>query len=123
MLSKPDYELLAKYRTDSPAPGSDEQENFLRFDRFVQKKLVSVSSYIQDASPVSGACVVPDTWIITLSGEDLLLEYEKAEEEQRTQDSAKVKDRAFQIFLVFLTVVLTLLFEHLALPFLAGLSE
>ena len=66
---------------------------------------------------------MPDTWIITLSGEELLLEYEQAEQERRAQNADKVTDRAFQIFLVVLTVVLTLLFEHCALPFLSALVE
>lgn len=123
MLSEPDYKLLVQYRKDFPAPDPSDRMQAQRFDRFVQEKRVAVSSYIQHTYPGIGECVVPDTWIVTLSGEDLLLEYEQAEKEQRAQNADKVTDRAFQIFLVVLTVVLTLLFEHCALPFLAGLVE
>lgn len=123
MLSKRDYELLVKYRKDLPAPDPADAENHTRFDRFVQKKLVTVSSFLQHSFPGVGERFVPDTWIVTLSGDDLLSKYEQAEEEQRAQNSAKVHDRVFQVFLVFLTVVLTLLFEHFALPFLSGLIE
>lgn len=123
MLSKPDYELLVQYREAFPAPDPADRVGKQRFDRLLQKKLVSVGSYVQQSIPEFGNCVVPDTWIVTLSGEDLLLEYEQAEKEQRAQNADKVSDRMFQIFLVLLTVVLTLFFEHCALPLLSALVE
>lgn len=123
MLSKPDYELLVQYRNDFPAPDRSVVMQDQRFDRFVQQKLVTVSSYVRRSFPGVGECVVPDTWIVTLSGEDLLSEYEQAEKEQRAQNADKVSDRMFQIFLVLLTLVLTLFFEHCALPFLSALVE
>lgn len=123
MLSKPDYELLVQYRNDFPAPDRSVWMQAQRFDRFVQQKLVTVSSYVRRSFPGVGECVVPETWIVTLSGEDLLSEYEQAEKEQRAQNADKVSDRMFQIFLVLLTLVLTLFFEHCALPFLSALVE
>lgn len=128
MLSQNDYDLLVLYREPRPWPEDEKDED--RFRSLLDRKLVDAVSF----EPSSG-----DGWFalqathyqVNTPGEDALSEYEQSEaerREKRAKDAADKKaEHGFQIRLVLLTALVTILgtlfVEHFMriVKFLSGL--
>lgn len=110
MLSQNDYDLLVLYREPRPWPEDEKDED--RFRSLLDRKLVDAVSY--EASSGDGWFAVQANLYKTGTlGDDALSEYEQREaerSEKRAKDAADKKaEHGFQIRLVLLTALVTIL--------------
>ena len=108
MLSKDNYEFLAKFRSK---PTYTSVKSDTRFQYFRELQYIEPDSYVRDGE-LENISITPATFRLTPRGEDALSEFETMAKQKSDEKSEKKKDRAFDILLALLGAIIGLLIER-----------
>ena len=113
MLSDLDYKELIKFREGQQRIDDIRSP---RLQRQIDLRHLEVKSFTHSLDSYGGDMYLSDEWGLTPSGEDALLEYEKARRQQEQVEKSKKADHTFQLLNTLVGALvgcaLTLLVEH-----------
>ena len=110
MLSKSNYEFLAKFRSK---PAYDSVKSDTRFKYFCELQYIEPESYVRSGE-LDDISITPIAFRLTPRGEDALAEFEQTIDNLAKNNAEKKASRIFQIFLVIFGAIVTLFIEHIA---------